>query len=257
MSGFGQIVMFKGIPAALQAYTNMDIPAWSLWCGSQLNFSYNGTSMADGAGQLQQYLEMIDQDSKATFSLKLHNELKKGEKITGKTPYHASFSFKLQDQAYPSDRALMYGRAQQDEITQLKNQMAILTERLAERDQEEEPADQGGIGGVLNGILAMPEIQQAIAARIIGLVDKFLPPATDPQPPPHLPEPDAYPMRPAKISGVPREVMAADQVEQINRALQILARYDDHLGDHLEKLADIAQRSPTKFKMLLNLLKMQ
>jgi hypothetical protein len=249
MANSGGPIQFKGIKKAIEAYENMGLPPWSLWCGKAMNLSYDGDDIEEGKTRLNKYLEMCEQESVATYTLCVYESLPKKTKITNATPYHASFNFKLTEGDYPS-RSIMRMN-ERDE--QLLGRIADLEKKIGDlvalqNEERDEPEEMGGIAGVLSGLLDMPEIKQALAGKVVSLLDRFnLFPmnANNPNPP--------GPQQIGKVAGVEP---SPDQVDQINRALQVLIQYDPELGEHLEMLADIAKKDRKKFTNLLSMLKL-
>lgn len=240
MASNGGPVQFRGIDRVLEAFENMQIPAWSLWCGKAMNLYYDGDDMEQAKVKLDNYLRMCDQNSPATYMLCVYEELKPGERINSKTPYTASFNFKLQAYDAPSAAVAMISeekRLMQETMRALTAEVSALRERL---DAEAEPADepQAGIGAVINGLLDMPEIKQAIAGRIIELFNKIVP------------------MSNVNTAGrIAGPDPAPDQIDKLNQAIPVLLKHDPNLGDHLGMLAGLAERDHNKFMSLIGMLK--
>jgi len=248
MANAGGPIQFKGIKKAIEAYENMGLAPWSLWCGKAMNLSYDGNDIEAGKQRLFKYLEMCEQESVATYTLCVYEELPKKAKITNATPYHASFNFKLTEGDYPSRSILRMNERDEiflKKIGELEEKIGEISKRFNE-DMDNEPEAVGGIAGMLNGLLEMPEIKQAIAGKVVSLLDRFnLFPMNNQIPP--------GPQQIGKVAGVEP---SPDQVAQINRALQVLITHDPDLAEHLEMLADLASRDHKKFINLLGMLKL-
>jgi len=113
-------------------------------------------------------------------------------------------------------------------LNKQQEQLNELTSRLNAEDEEDEDEKQKGLMGLIDHQIYGP----LIATAISGIVNKFMP----------APAPTA-------LAGIPNE-----QDEKIMQAIEILKNYDTTLGDHLLKLADIAQNNNAQFNMLLKML---
>jgi hypothetical protein len=112
-------------------------------------------------------------------------------------------------------------------LNKQQEQLNELTSRL-NADEEMEDEKEKGLMGLINHDVYGP----LIATAISGIVSKLMP----------APAPTA-------LAGIPDE-----QQQKVNQAIEILKNYDNNLGDHLLKLADIAQNNNAQFNMLLKML---
>ena len=113
-------------------------------------------------------------------------------------------------------------------LNKQQEQLNELTSRLNADDEEMEDEKEKGLMGLINHDVYGP----LIATAISGIVSKLMP----------APAPTA-------LAGIPDE-----QQQKVNQAIEILKNYDNNLGDHLMKLADIAQNNNAQFNMLLKML---
>jgi hypothetical protein len=113
-------------------------------------------------------------------------------------------------------------------LNKQQEQLNELTSRLNADDDEMEDEKEKGLMGLINHDVYGP----LIATAISGIVSKLMP----------APAPTA-------LAGIPDE-----QQQKVNQAIEILKNYDNYLGDHLMKLADIAQNNNAQFNMLLKML---
>jgi hypothetical protein len=113
-------------------------------------------------------------------------------------------------------------------LNKQQEQLNELTSRLNADDEEMEDEKEKGLMGLINHDVYGP----LIATAISGIVSKLMP----------APAPTA-------LAGIPDE-----QEQKVNQAIEILKNYDNNLGDHLLKLADIAQNNNAQFNMLLKML---
>lgn len=247
-------IQFKGIDKVVTAYINNDVPIFALFCGRQLLTKYEGEDIQEGANFLREFLENLDKGS-ATYALCVYED--PGTKVKSNTPYDGSFNFKLEEKPYPSQSITGLDERVNNRVADLENKFNLLMQKLDEQDKEElEESAPGGLGAVLNGLLENPEIQRAIASRVIGLVDKILPaPAADPGlravPSEGLGKVGSVQNGPAQQVNQ----LTSSEIDRLNQAIEILAKHDQLLGSHLAKLALVAETEPGKFKMILGLLK--
>lgn len=259
-------VQFIGEKTVLQAFKNMDCCNWALLQGKQFLMKYELYDFDQSLAMLTEYLKMISSSSasEATYTLRIYEydkpktkttkggkepELPK-RKIFENTPYDGSFNFKLYNQdSEPSSRGKSWQEVQElkSEFTEVKG---MLTKLLAEREQDETEDKNSGIAGVLNGLMEMPEIKQAIAGKVVQLfhgvtnkIGNIIDPSNN--------------QLPAKIAG-PEPTQAIqlpqEKVDKLNTALTILVRIDPQFSDHLYKLAMIAQTNQQDYDFLITLL---
>jgi hypothetical protein len=139
-------VQFRGIDTVLKAYENRNCPAWSLWVAKQFLFKYEGSTVEDAKGNLEETLAMIEENgSTAIYTLKIYEDLKQGQKITEKMECHGSFNFRLQDD--PNE----YRRGS----NALESKINALQKRIDEYEAEEEEEDDSALGQI-NQVLENP-----------------------------------------------------------------------------------------------------
>jgi hypothetical protein len=231
---FSNSVQFDTAEKVLTAYQNQKVSAWVIYCNRQLLFFYEDCDIAVGEDFLQQILNEL-KNSPAVYTLCLYKKVP-ADGITNKTPYNASFNFRLgqkQESERSSNNSFLEG-----EHAALKMKVEQLEKEL-EDTEEMEPAD-NGIMGFVNKILEKPEIQQ----KIIGFAETFLMGLVKPK--------EKLIMNTAAINGAPATEQEASQ--RVTTALQTLAQYDNDIVVHLEKLAQMATNETAKFKMLIGML---
>lgn len=245
-------VQFRGIPAVLRAYENANIPAFAIKCENQLIMKFPDSgeegkpSMEAGKQFLKQALtELSTGGGLATYTLCIYEDLKPGEKINSKTPFDMSFNFKTEDD-YEEARGRRYGRDDYSErLAGIEKQLSELTKPREE--EEEEPEAIGGVWGTLSKLLDHPQIAQAISGKVVSLIDGFKL-FTSPGPAAVIPVTHA-----AKIAGID-DKHNMEQLEKIRKAVDVLARVDPFLGDHLAAIAEIAAKDPAKYNLLISML---
>lgn len=240
MPTVGKSVQFRGIDNAVKAYENMKIPRWGLFQGSQFLMKYEGKDMNEGAELLDEYLKALDLRSadSNTYTLCIYDT---DTKINSATKYDASFNFRLVDNIDSYNQNRISGGAElriaslEDKINQL----------LAEPEGDEVTVkDQ--IFGALGKILEVPQVQQALAQKLLGIIDgvgntiggMFSP---------------AQPARAIGSTTTPASVQ--EENAKLQEAINILAPIDPQLGTNLLKLAGVAAADPAKYNMLVTMLK--
>jgi hypothetical protein len=216
----GKSVQFRGSETVLTAFLNRDCSAWSLWVGGQFLFKYAGENVEEARQALQDTLIMIEQsESTAIYTLKVYEELPKGVKIKEKTECDGSFNFRLQDDL-PSVNRVNYQNS-------MSSQLAALNKKLDDYmadDAEEDESTMGQIGKFL---------EHPIAQRLVsGILGINIQPQT------------------GAINGIP----AANQDGKATKAIELLKTKDPRIGEHLEKLANIAEKQPQNFAYMLSLI---
>ena len=159
------------------------------------------------------------------FKIKERGEVT--EKISGITQTHTD----------PALLHLLNKQAEQlNELTSKINAMEL------EKEEEEKPS---GIAGILTNEHYAP-LMAHIAGKVVDILDGLAAKYTKPNTMNGI----NY-NQPNGIAGVPDE---ADEIKKIESAIAVLMQYDSNLGEHLTKLAHMAQTETAKFNMLLKML---
>lgn len=219
-------VQFKGIDKVVQAFTNRDCCAWSIWSGKQFLFSCVASSANEAAGELSNLLEALDQSGKCVYTLKVYEDVKDGSRITEKTEAHGSFNFRLNEEDEPAG----YGRVSgYKEVEALKAEIATLKSELEEDEEDESLVDR--IAGVfMEDPAKLPLMLQSLQ----GVINMFTKQTT--------------------VQGQPVTIGAIPGNDEIKAAIEVLKQHDAKLSIHLTKLAQLAVNDPGTFKLLLSTL---
>jgi len=227
-----QSVQFRGIKKVVDAYNNRDVKAWSVWSGRQLLFSCAAANTNEAAAELETLLESLDTVGNGIYTLKIHDDLKKTDKITEKTAVHGSFNFRLKeyDEEQEGRRGFIY-----DQIKALQAENETLKAEIAGMDDDEDDEPKDFLGKITQTIAADPTQLPAIIASFKQVFDMFT----------GQTRPTGQPV--AALAGINDDARLLHAIEALKKA-------DPKLSEHLEKLAGIAVNDPGTFKMLLNML---
>ena len=210
----------------LQFYNNQDGAAWQIFRKAYVKKDeytfdkYEDDDKEEGALKLENALNDIDNSNNEIYAILVYNGKSTASrlfKISGEVTKHISGI----NQGHTDPALLALLNKQQEQLNEL-------TSRFNAEDEEDEPEQEHAILGLMKHEVYGP----IIATAISGIVSKFMP----------APAPTA-------LAGVPDE-----QEQKILQAIAILKNYDNSLGDHLLKLADIAQNNNAQFNMLLKML---
>lgn len=216
-------IQFRGREQVVEAFEARQLNAWALFSGRQFLIPHVADGPQEAALMLDEVLQKFDQATNPTYTLKVYEDLKPGDKITEKTPAHGSFNFKIKTFEESGESGGSWYNALKSENEALKAQLAAV-------EDEDEPEEKDVIGRILDSVIEDPgKINQFIGA-IKNLSLMF----TNQQPA-------------GQLAGTPSET-------DLQKAITRLQAHDPELAKHLTKLADIADQDPKNFKMLLSML---
>lgn len=206
-------------------------PYFSVWNGSALRFSYDGSSTADGVDMLQRSLGMAaEQGNSRTMTLRLHKTLDRDGFVSSRTPYYASMPFRCI--SVDKDSLAVYNLSGMGGMDRFSARLAAIEEKL------DQPS--GGIMGAIESILGNEQVQpmlaQAVIGTIMGVINRFVP--------------GALPVQ-AAAAGPSMAGLPGDQVKDIDWALGVLEKADPQIDDDLVKLAELALSNPGLFNLLI------
>jgi len=234
----GQPVLFNGARQVLQAYCDNGIANWAILAGKEIFTAFEDADITLGEAALAEALKLLEKGgSQGTLTLRVYPD--NIGTITYSSVPLRGFNFRL----YEENGSPWHQN--QARIAELEAQNLRLIEALEsakeEDDEEEKPSSiLSGIQSVVGQILQDPDMKQMIMAGVGTLLHKVT----------------GMFNRPAQVAGVqnrPTE-FPQDQINKVDQALDILEAIDAQLGDHLLKLAAIAQSNPGTYKMLLGML---
>jgi len=227
-------VQFVDLESVVEAYTNMKVPAFTIWHDKQYLFKWVGADMVEGEQFLTGILEKLS-DSAAIYTLKVYEDPE--GKINEKTLCDGSFNFRFQAVPVYSTP----GTPVMNGNRQLNDTLAGIQKQLDELKNGGTVGDTGGALGFIGEILMHPAIEPLVPMLADKLVNLVFP--STPQPPPQQ-----RVAQTARIAGIDPEAR-----KRIDQALAILDENVDDLPAIMEKLADVACRKPIQFKSYLNM----
>lgn len=253
----GKAVQLRGTPVILQAYDRIGIPTWALFYEQKCLFKCGGENLEESKAILRQFLQQLEQsNTSATYDLRFYEELKDKKKIKAGTEPDYSYNIVLFDpEEYPSPGALTRREGYATILQELQDVKAQLALRQKEEEDEEEEAVGSGPGwiGAVNKLLDNPDIQQKLGDRILGFLDNLLSKSIN-----QLPMTTQREAGTIGSTGNPHTqtpvTITQEQYEKIQSSVQVLAGIDPQLGDHLEKIAQLAQKNPVRYKSLISML---
>lgn len=248
-------VSFRGVDAVVEAYELNRIGPWAVISQGKLlctSCDITDEDVEGGAQQLEQFLEMMKKHgSQAVYELQVYRLGKDNVDINNKTPYCRCVPFTLFENPESglsnTDNRIVTLMASMDaRLKAIEDREAARAMEPEEQEEEEDNTVMSKIGAVAMGFLQQPQVQQAITIGALNLLKKHIPGMGN------VPMPDEG----RKVAGVDAGVslLDQDQVNKVHAALNRLSAKDAKLGDHLTKLADIAENEPKKYSMALSFL---
>lgn len=243
----------------VEAYELNKVGPWAIWCQKNILFTSDGIDNDDveqGADQLEQVLgKMRKHGSMGTYELVVYKLSEADQEIDTATRRFRGFGFSLYENQYEgesnSDNRMLQLLTKMDERLTLLEAKGQVEQEVIE---EEDTSVMGKIGSMAMGILSRPDVQQAIAIGAVNLVKGAVGMVKNMVPNMKTAESDEG----RKVAGVHdavgQNLLSQVQIEKVHLAINRLATRDELLGDHLTKLADIAENEPAKYKMALNFL---
>lgn len=220
-------VQFIGRAALLKGVKDR-VETWGLFQSKQFLVSGEGTD------ELDEFLEKLEPGgSVAVYTLKMYSSAKV-EEIDEKTPCQGSINFKLTDPQGGGTGST------NDRLARIEG---ILAGEYEDEDDEDDPAEES-LASIILGYLKDPQK----IATIIGAIND-LKRGQVPAIPGAVGTVQDRRESPAYSQGPPESDEA--KIHRLSSVLDRLEKADPRILDHLEKLADLAEKKPDFFKMLL------
>lgn len=210
-------VQYFGSESVVKAYLQREVGSFAVFQGKEMIFAHVCEDCEEGKEKLLEFVTGLWKGTTAVYSLKIYRDV---ETITKTSQDCGSFNFKLHEWEGSGN-----GSGNDNLIL---SKLAALEARLndeEEGEEENEPADQWDkIGALLEKPVVIAGINKLFGIDI---------------------------SQPAKVGAIP----PTDENEKlITQAVAILKTKDPNLGNHLMKLAGIAESKPANFKFLLQTL---
>jgi hypothetical protein len=234
---------FYGLEPVMAEYSRRDISVWAVFDGKELNAS------GDDAESLRAYLvSLAPGGTAAPYTLRFYPNLDSGDDVTPKSEYNGCFKFKLTEAGTMG----VVGATRYAGVDPIYQKIqGVITEevgkaidkRLNGKGDEELESWGDKIGNALVGLINQPEK----LINIIGTVKHLWNSGGS------LPAALAGVAEPARRAGSTQqpEPMDNEQIERLGKAIDRLEKQDAGIVRHLEQLADLAEKKPALFKMLL------
>jgi len=243
----GSSVQFFGKENVLKAYNTRGIDAWGLFDRKQ--FIHAGS----GSIELETFLDMLTPGgSNSIYTLKVYRDIDDADDITDKTECNGSFNFKLFAVNQVAPGAVMAGPGQSTDPILAKLQGVInqevsnaIEKKLSgDRDEEDE---QENWNSVIMGYVREPEK----LVQVIHAIGSYFKPGAAPSYPSAV---LAGANKPVQRVGAAEQDSADEKLQRLASVLDRLERADPEILDHLEQLADLAEKQPAKYKLALSFL---
>jgi hypothetical protein len=228
-------------------------PFYSLWKKQYLIYSYPKDDAQEGREKFEEALEMYETaGNRDVLILKFHPTIPEGGFITNKTPFVSSMFFRVCPYDPAAYRPHNFPGGNPNVVPYVSNDMKEVKELLTGMDSRITAMEDSGGADEPS---TMGQIQEFISNPVIaGLIDKLSGIVISQIAPGQR--------MPGQIAGVPSQVadrppLESDAARQqkMEAALQVLIDTDPQLDDDLSILANLAQKKPDQFSMLLGMLR--
>lgn len=221
-------VQLIGKDSVIAAYNDVDVDTWAILQGKQLIVS------GEGEGNLSVWLDRFGAGgSAAIYTLRCYDTESLPDSLTAGTNFVAAFNFKFTEIYQPAGmggyNSQLIGR-----IDELEKKLA------AKQESEEEGPD--FLSAVMGWFEDPHKLQQAVGAfkMLMGNAANAMAAAPAPQ-------------GLAGFDGARQKFESEEQkIQRLSIALDRLEKKDPDIVEHLEKLADIAEKKPDTFKFLIS-----
>lgn len=227
-NGTSSSVQFKNKNAVLDAYTDRDVMAWSIWQGKQ--FMFKGW----GLEELEPVIEALSSGgTNAIYTLRVYEDLEDKRQIKSNAVDDGSFNFRLNDERQEITNGQYWRNDNREHILE---KLERIEARLDEEPEVKTNSSLGKIGDILE--------HPAILPVVPVLVEKVLTALLGGNPPA---QPKLNYSAPQSLAGID-----SNEDELIRISIEKLKQYDPELPQHLAKLVEIAETNPSVFKALIN-----
>lgn len=221
----------RGLRAILDRY-DLSPSDWhfSVWQGRDMKFS-SLESDEDGRSLLEHQLRALELAGViGLYTLKFHKETDKDGFLSEKTPVCGSFNFKVCEQTYDNMSgigSMQIMPAVDMRLNAIESKLNAMLEQGAENEPE---TDNEATLGSIERILSNP-----LTGQLVGIIAGFFATKSEPV---------------GAISGID----ATNEDIIIANAIKRLRKVDPEFHLHIAKLADMAEKNTSKYKMALSFL---
>lgn len=257
-----EAVQLRGTPVILQAFDRIEIPTWALFYKRQCLFKCAGEDLEDSKAKLHGFLKQLEaSNTSAIYQLAFYDGVKDKKKIRTVDDADNCYNVVLfNDEDYIAPGAV----SRRDTYAALNQRLDDIAAQLAvrqkedEEEEEDEPEKVGSVGSrmlaFLDKLLDNPVVEQKIGQVFSGWIDNLV--TASPSIPITMHE---QPREIGAMGAVPtaateKPMITQEQALKIQASIEILATADPQLGDHLEKIAQLAQKNPNKYRNLITML---
>lgn len=242
-------VQIRGAKNVIAAYKSNEAASFAIFCGKDLLTKYQGEDLEEGSEKLGEFVEVIRQaGSGALYQLRQFDEQVK--RITNETPWDYSFRFKVCESESEEGGPVYNGLRQ--EVAELK--ALVLAQQQMEDEEEDEPQTVGGgIIGMINTVLAKPEIQHMLMQKIGSWFTGVMHPGQPAAAMGSVPMPDVMDASTARMEEALEALPEPDRIK-LDQAIRTLIILDPNVATNLSKIAAILQSDPNKYKMFASML---
>lgn len=241
-----QGIDIRGKEDVLAQFDTFGTPYFAVYQGKDLKFYHLEDDVDSGRELLEANLLVLERNqTTAPFKIVFYESLNTAGKLSadnikGSNTFRVwspGVSFNNPDYGNP-ERMGAYNRggnteivsSQQAEINELKEKVNELTELL---QADDEPAQVGGVQGMLGALLENPQVQNVIVGKLLSFVETLFP--------------DKQQTAPAMVAGITDE-------SDVQGAIRTLFAAGMNISD-LQKLANLSTTNPAMFNILLQQLR--
>ena len=206
--------------------------------------NYNVSDIDRAADKLHKDLSLLGADDGGskftifTFEKKHTDKIKSGDYVAACTYLVPKAEKPLPEGWVPREeyRGSIYQLLQQMEAKITSLETKLVSQEIEDTAEDDESIGEQAQPNYLGALIQSPQVQNVLSVALANMLSSFMPNKIQ------------------AVAGVPEVTIAPEQEQKIANALTTLAKHDTQLGDHLLKLADIAEADPGKFKFLLTML---
>lgn len=227
--------------SVIEFYQNASGSNYKIYCGTAPKKDYSrdtyiGEDKNEGADQLNTFLKNLQKNKQ--------NDNRYFLQVIDDDGNSVGVVFQLFEQA-TAPAASVAGLPADYYFKQMCEMNAAILSKLSAQEVEDEEEEEKPKG--IAGVLMSEQYQPYIMAALGAIIQKFTSNNNNNM------QPNNVFNAPQALAGTPEQAIA-DQYTKIEQAVNILINYDKNLGDHLQKLADMAQNNNAQFNMLIKML---